>query len=114
MAEQTATRYVLEGFTVDAAPDEFDGATILVKPVVVFTHQHLDELVDDFCIDASLGDVWEDQEEDDERRGMLNAFYKVRKKNTANRHYFRRVVEVYPFDDSMSDVYKELEREEKR
>lgn len=100
----------LEGFTIAAAPDEFEGAAILVKPAVIYTHQSLSELIADYCIDVSLG-IEQEEEEGETRRRLQNAFYKVRKKSTPNRQYFRWVVEIYPYSDEAREVYRVIEWE---
>lgn len=113
MSEQLPTetvRYTIEGF-IDVA-DPSDHAMFMVKPYLNMYHDSsIGGLVEDFAIDMSMGHGWEDDDSLD-RRLIQNAFYKVRKKNTRNRLYFKRVVEVYPYDDEAEgEIYHVLEKD---
>lgn len=103
-------RYVLEGF--EDFRGDFDTGIYLVKPVVAMADSStIENVVEDFCIDASLGDEWTN-DEDLDRRAIQSCFYKVRqKKQTPNFKYFRAVVEVPPYDENAQDVYTIIEAE---
>jgi hypothetical protein len=101
-------RYTLEGF--EDFRGEYDTGIYLCKPVVdCIDGSTIANVVEDFCIDASVGDEWEGDGYLN-KRGVLNCFYKVRKKKrTPNFRYFRAVVDVYLDDDHKT--YDIIEKE---
>lgn len=101
-------RYVLEGF--EDFRGEYDTGIYLCKPVVdSIDGSTIANLVEDFCIDASLDDEWSGDGYLD-KRAILNCFYRVRKKKqTPNFRYFRAVVDVYLNDENV--VYTIIEKE---
>jgi hypothetical protein len=101
-------RYVLEGF--EDFRGDFDTGIYLVKPVIAcIDASRIENVVEDFCIDASIGLDWEDDEPQDVRKRIQNCFYRVRKKDTRDLKYFRAVVEVYSDDEN--EVYRIIEKQ---
>lgn len=101
-------RFVLEGF--EDFRGDFDRGIYLCKPVVdSIDGSSVENVVEDFCIDASLEDEWTGDGYLD-KRAVLSCFYKVRKKKrTPNFNYFRAVVDVYLNDENT--IYEIIERE---
>lgn len=91
----------LEGFTDWCS--ESEAYIVMVKPIyqdIPLDATSIEHVVEEYCIDVSLGGEPKSEEIDKaELRRVRNAFYKVRKKNTANRSYWKRVVKIYPGDE---------------
>lgn len=101
-------KITLEGF-VDYR-GEYDMGVYIVKPVVsAWDAYNLDTVIEDYCIDASLGQEPEDEDDPDVRRQIQNCFYRARKKSTEMIRYWKVTVEVYPYDDKLTNLYDILE-----
>lgn len=91
----------LEGF-VDR-PSDSECYILMVKPIYQLDHldtSGVDQVVEDYAIAVCLGEEPEPEPSDSKvLRRVRNAFYKVRKKNTYNRTYWKRVVKIYPGDE---------------
>lgn len=96
----------LEGFTYHVDY----GYTFLCKPIV---QEHPDttdpdHVTEQYCIDVSLGEKPFEEEKESGKK-IRNAFYKVRKRNTEYRVYWKRVVKIYVGDqDRVFDVIESV------
>lgn len=105
-------RITLEGF--EDFRGDFDTGIYLVKPQIrIVDGSSIENVIEDYCIDASLSDIDDSWDEDEEvTKRIRDCFYKVRKKKvTPNFKYFRAVVEVYPYSDDMKEIYTIIESE---
>ena len=107
-----AKQYTIEGF--EDFRGEFDTGIYICKPIVdCIDGSRIENVIEDFCIDASI----DDEPESDgylAQKPVMDCFYRVRKKKvTPNFRYFRAVVEVYPYGHPLheSEVYRILEHE---
>jgi len=102
------TRVILEGFADYRG--ENDVGVYIVKPVVQ-AHDALaiEHVIEEYCIDASLGDEPDDEEDRDIRRTIQRCFYRARKHSTDSIRYWKCTVEIYPYDDNDPTVYDILE-----
>lgn len=101
-------RIELEGF--EDFRGDFDTGIYMVKPVIQLVDGGtIENFVEDFCINVSLGIEPEDDDFLD-RKAVQNCLYRVRKaKQTPNFKYWRCVVDI--FIDDENNVYEIIEQE---
>lgn len=100
-------RITIEGF--EDLRGDYDTGIYICKPIVEgIDASTIENVIEDFCIDLSLGNTPTDDDYLD-RRFVLNNFYRIRQKNTRDMKYFRAVVEVLIGDEN--EVYRIIERE---
>lgn len=93
----------IEGY-VDERGD-FDMGIFMCKPVLEMTDGNsVEAFIEDYCIDVHLGDEGEDDDFLD-KTAIMKVFYKIRKKDTINRSYWKCVVEVN-LEDNDDWIYK--------
>lgn len=102
---------IIEGYEdTTGVPDDFGSTIIMAKPIINIGENSAESMIEDYCIDVSLGDEPE-TDEDVERKPLMDSFYKVRKKNTRNRRYWKVVVDIFIPDqnEDVTEVYRVIE-----